>query len=487
MAVRCTARGEGLAEQSRPMHQTHTRRIGRRGRAPSSRLSAVSCQGDGGLPHIPLSIDVAALQRSPSCRPRTPAAPCAPTSAQAWPGGGGALCMRVIVWPLDEVIWGGVASNPPAQSHGGLHERRRSSQAPLQARVGQSGVSWALSALQCSRAWRSCAGRRKMGCGASKPAVASADDGEKHTAPPLHKELPAHADKVCTAPRTASAVAVGRPGGSRGGGQGSAGLAPCPAAGCARAPAAQQRSSAEPEEPHMCRAERICRRAPRGDCAPVRGAQAAPALADGKPGGAATTNGVKAHAAAAPAAPAAAPVPLPALAPVQAAAPSAPPVAAPAAAVSPFAGQPALAEAEDDREPLQRVKPQRPKREFQGAPIPANEGERHAQLCKLGVLDSEPDPRFDDITKLVRACGRRPGVAAARAGAWLRALAARRARSAGPAWPGVRASGRSGRARGLTRGCGAARSCAASSACPSRSCRSSTRTASGSRACRACP
>ena len=176
----------------------------------------------------------------------------------------------------------------------------------------------------------------------------------------------------------------------------------------------------------MCRAERICRRAPRGDCAPVRGAQAAPALADGKPGGAATTNGVKAHAAAAPAAPAAAPVPLPALAPVQAAAPSAPPVAAPAAAVSPFAGQPALAEAEDDREPLQRAKPQRPKREFQGAPIPANEGERHAQLCKLGVLDSEPDPRFDDITKLVRARGRRPGVAAARAGPWLRAARALR-------------------------------------------------------------
>jgi hypothetical protein len=39
---------------------------------------------------------------------------------------------------------------------------------------------------------------------------------------------------------------------------------------------------------------------------------------------------------------------------------------------------------------------------FYGAPIPANEQERHETLCACQILDSAPDPRFDDITKLVR-------------------------------------------------------------------------------------
>lgn len=39
---------------------------------------------------------------------------------------------------------------------------------------------------------------------------------------------------------------------------------------------------------------------------------------------------------------------------------------------------------------------------FYGAPIPANEKERHETLCACQILDSAPDPRFDDITKLVR-------------------------------------------------------------------------------------
>ncbi len=47
---------------------------------------------------------------------------------------------------------------------------------------------------------------------------------------------------------------------------------------------------------------------------------------------------------------------------------------------------------------------------YQGAPLPPNEPERHGYLCKLGVLDTAPDPRFDSITQLatlvfkVRAC-----------------------------------------------------------------------------------
>lgn len=37
----------------------------------------------------------------------------------------------------------------------------------------------------------------------------------------------------------------------------------------------------------------------------------------------------------------------------------------------------------------------------QGAPVLADEGERIAKLCSLGVLDTDADPRFDDITRLV--------------------------------------------------------------------------------------
>ena len=40
--------------------------------------------------------------------------------------------------------------------------------------------------------------------------------------------------------------------------------------------------------------------------------------------------------------------------------------------------------------------------EYLGAPLPANEKERHETLCACQILDSAPDPRFDDITKLVR-------------------------------------------------------------------------------------
>lgn len=40
--------------------------------------------------------------------------------------------------------------------------------------------------------------------------------------------------------------------------------------------------------------------------------------------------------------------------------------------------------------------------EYLGAPLPANEKERHDTLCACQILDSAPDPRFDDITKLVR-------------------------------------------------------------------------------------
>lgn len=143
-------------------------------------------------------------------------------------------------------------------------------------------------------------------------------------------------------------------------------------------------------------------------------AQVGLAVADGKAGNTVQTNGVRANSAVPTAAPPSAPAPAqPARAQPaarQAVAPQPTPLAGSSAAAaapqlaapSPFAGAPALAEEDDDREPLQRAKPKRAKREYQGAPVPANEGERHEQLCKLGVLDSEP-PRFDDITKLVRA------------------------------------------------------------------------------------
>lgn len=39
---------------------------------------------------------------------------------------------------------------------------------------------------------------------------------------------------------------------------------------------------------------------------------------------------------------------------------------------------------------------------YRGAPVPTNEKERHETLCACNILDSSPDPRFDDITKLVR-------------------------------------------------------------------------------------
>lgn len=38
---------------------------------------------------------------------------------------------------------------------------------------------------------------------------------------------------------------------------------------------------------------------------------------------------------------------------------------------------------------------------YYGAPLPTNEKERHETLCACQILDSQPDPRFDDITKLV--------------------------------------------------------------------------------------
>ena len=144
-------------------------------------------------------------------------------------------------------------------------------------------------------------------------------------------------------------------------------------------------------------------------------AQVGLAVADGKAANTVQTNGVSANSAVPTAAPPSAPVPAqPARAqpaarqavapePTPSAGSSAAAAAPQLAAPSPFAGAPALVEEDDDREPLQRAKPKRAKREYQGAPVPANEGERHEQLCKLGVLDSEPDPRFDDITKLVRA------------------------------------------------------------------------------------
>ncbi len=45
---------------------------------------------------------------------------------------------------------------------------------------------------------------------------------------------------------------------------------------------------------------------------------------------------------------------------------------------------------------------------FYGAPLPTNEKERHETLCACQILDSAPDPRFDDITKLVRATAQLP-------------------------------------------------------------------------------
>lgn len=44
-----------------------------------------------------------------------------------------------------------------------------------------------------------------------------------------------------------------------------------------------------------------------------------------------------------------------------------------------------------------------PSLEYLGAPLPANEEQRYEALCGLEVLDTatQPDERFDDITKLV--------------------------------------------------------------------------------------
>jgi PAS domain-containing protein len=44
----------------------------------------------------------------------------------------------------------------------------------------------------------------------------------------------------------------------------------------------------------------------------------------------------------------------------------------------------------------------------QGAPVLADEGDRIAKLCSLGVLDTDVDPRFDDITRLVCTIFRAP-------------------------------------------------------------------------------
>ena len=41
---------------------------------------------------------------------------------------------------------------------------------------------------------------------------------------------------------------------------------------------------------------------------------------------------------------------------------------------------------------------------YKGPWLPSNESERCDSLCKLGILDGPGDPRFDDITKLVRCC-----------------------------------------------------------------------------------
>lgn len=39
---------------------------------------------------------------------------------------------------------------------------------------------------------------------------------------------------------------------------------------------------------------------------------------------------------------------------------------------------------------------------YKGAPLPPNEDDRNASLCRLEQLDTPEDPRFDDITQLVR-------------------------------------------------------------------------------------
>ena len=55
--------------------------------------------------------------------------------------------------------------------------------------------------------------------------------------------------------------------------------------------------------------------------------------------------------------------------------------------------------------PLQRLKTKdEAAAEYSGAPIPHNEDARYGQLCALNVLNTEADPRFDDITNLVRTC-----------------------------------------------------------------------------------
>ena len=38
---------------------------------------------------------------------------------------------------------------------------------------------------------------------------------------------------------------------------------------------------------------------------------------------------------------------------------------------------------------------------YKGAPLPPNEDERNASLCRLEQLDTPEDPRFNDITQLV--------------------------------------------------------------------------------------
>ena len=40
--------------------------------------------------------------------------------------------------------------------------------------------------------------------------------------------------------------------------------------------------------------------------------------------------------------------------------------------------------------------------QYKGAPLPENENERYASLCRLEQMDTPEDPRFDDITALVR-------------------------------------------------------------------------------------
>ena len=51
--------------------------------------------------------------------------------------------------------------------------------------------------------------------------------------------------------------------------------------------------------------------------------------------------------------------------------------------------------------PRGRAQPRQPW-SIWGAPLPPNEKERHETLCACQILDTAPDPRFDDITKLVR-------------------------------------------------------------------------------------